>query len=58
MLRVSFSCNAIVPVMRSDVLSICIFTLLVLLHFSRYSRLLFGTMLRSCFMLALSLMVD
>ena len=57
MLRVSFSCDAIVPVMRSDVLSICTFPLLVL-HFSRYSRLRFGIMLRSCFMLVLSLMLD
>ena len=57
MLRVSFSCNAMVPVMRSDVLSICIFPLLVL-QFNRYSRLLFGIMLRSCFMLVPSLMLD
>ena len=57
MLRVSFSCNAIVPVMRSDVLSICIFPLLVL-HFIRYCRLLFDIMLRSCFMLVLSLVLD
>ena len=45
------------PVVKSDVLSICIFPLLVL-HFNCYSRPLFGIILRSCFMLVLPPMLD
>ena len=50
-------CNysAIVPVMRSDVLSVCISPLLAL-HFNCHQRPVFVIILRACFMVVLSLM--
>ena len=53
----SLSCSAIVPVVRSDVPSVCIFPLLVL-HVNCYLQSLFGIILHSCLMVVLSLMLD